>query len=415
MIGIRYALVACTLLAVTVPASAQDDTALALTLFEDGKRLVDAQDYPKACPKFSASYKLVPKLGTLLNLADCYEKSGKTASAWARFSEAITIAERANQPERAAFAKQHADDLAPQLSTLTLVAPKATPGLVVTRDGTAMPAATLGLPVPIDPGDHTIEASAPKKNPWSTNVAVGKSEAKRFEIPGLEDAPEPPPLPTAAPPCEEGDASCGRPFENRKRFIQARAGGGFSVGGFLGKPPAAPFGSGATNYEGAHYSVGGGAEGGLSVLFGLQKFPAGVPGFFSGVLVEPLLGFFGAATIGTRPISQDTGASGDFFLRLGTTLGYQLLWFPARNPITNHQRGFGFMVGYRPGVQYAFVRGAFFENNIEFTHGPVVALVFPDYFPRAVELVRSFLEVAFLHAPVTSAFFVTIGGGASFN
>ena len=176
----------------------------------------------------------------------------------------------------------------------------------------------------------------------------------------------------------------------------------------------APSGSGATNYNGARYSLGGGFEAGLSILFALQKFPAGVAGFFGSVVVEPLLGFWGGATVGVFPVTQETAASGDFFFRVGTTIGYQLLRLPALDPLTNHQRGIGFMVGYRPGAQYAFAKGGFYESNFELVHGPVLSLVFPDYFPRAVELVRSFLEVAFVHAPVTGAYFVTIGGGAGF-
>ena len=39
-------------------------------------------------------YRLDPGAGTLLNLGDCYEKSGRTASGWAAFREAVAVAHR---------------------------------------------------------------------------------------------------------------------------------------------------------------------------------------------------------------------------------------------------------------------------------------------------------------------------------
>src|SRR5436305_8717571 len=94
-------LVLSGLVAVASLARAQgDDTATALSLFEEGKKLAAGGSYAEGCPKLLASYNLVQKIGTLLNLADCYERQGKTASAWARFTEAATMAERAGQQER---------------------------------------------------------------------------------------------------------------------------------------------------------------------------------------------------------------------------------------------------------------------------------------------------------------------------
>src|SRR5947199_10568985 len=103
---------------VSVAASAQaqsDDTASALSLFEEGKKLATEGNFAEGCPKLLASYNLVQKLGTLLHLADCYEKQGTTPRAWARVTEAATMAERDAQTDRREAARTDADDLTPRL------------------------------------------------------------------------------------------------------------------------------------------------------------------------------------------------------------------------------------------------------------------------------------------------------------
>src|SRR5450432_3403221 len=59
-----------------------DDSAAAQALFDQGKKAMAALNYAEACPKLEESYRLQEALGTLLNLADCYQRQGKLASAW---------------------------------------------------------------------------------------------------------------------------------------------------------------------------------------------------------------------------------------------------------------------------------------------------------------------------------------------
>jgi hypothetical protein len=172
------------------PAFAQDNSAAVESLFNEGKRLAAAGSFAEACPKFLASYNLEARTGTLLNLADCYEKNGQLASAWARFVEVSTLAQRAGQAERADYGKQHAASLQPRLSMLTISVPHAAPAIQVKRDGVAVDAAVFGVALAVDAGDHVIEASAPGKEPWKGSVHVAGDAAKAsIEIPALTDAP----------------------------------------------------------------------------------------------------------------------------------------------------------------------------------------------------------------------------------
>jgi hypothetical protein len=187
------------------PALAQDNSATVEALFTAGKKLMTEGKVSEACPKFLASYNLDHRLGTLLNLADCYEQNGQLASGWARFVEASTLAQRANQPDRATFASDHAKELEARLSTLVIAVPAPAPGLTITRDGVPVDPGAFGVAVAVDGGKHTIAASAPGKTPWSGDIDVKTSnDHGTLGVPPLVAAPEAPPQRVSAAPASEG-------------------------------------------------------------------------------------------------------------------------------------------------------------------------------------------------------------------
>ncbi|WP_437781188.1 hypothetical protein [Sorangium sp. So ce1097] len=184
------------------------DPTLAQTLFEEGRRLMEAKSYAEACPKLAESQRLRPGTGTLLNLALCNEALGRTATAWGQFKEALFASKKEGNAAREAFAQEHISALEPRLSKIQLNA-ESTPGLLIRVDGNDIPAAALGTPIPIDPGTHEVEATAQGYSVWSTTVQVGDSaDLKAIAIPKLQPAPAP--ETTAAPPAPAPPAGAGR-------------------------------------------------------------------------------------------------------------------------------------------------------------------------------------------------------------
>lgn len=180
------------------PEPNETSNTAAESLFQEGRKLVEQKKYTEACPKFLASHKLAPAHGTLLNLADCYEKNGQIASAWARFHEAIALAQRLNRPDREKTARDRADKLESRLIRLTINAKDR--DVEVKLDGNALDSAVLGTPVPVDPGKHTVDANAKGKKPYSTSIDVSdKNRAPSVDIPALEDEPTAPPSGGADP------------------------------------------------------------------------------------------------------------------------------------------------------------------------------------------------------------------------
>src|SRR3954471_6278553 len=76
-----------------------EDKALALSLFAQGRELIAHGDYQSAATKFEGASNLLRTYGILINLAECYEKLGRTASAWSVWLEARSVAHAARKVE----------------------------------------------------------------------------------------------------------------------------------------------------------------------------------------------------------------------------------------------------------------------------------------------------------------------------
>lgn len=197
----RFAAPLALLCVLPLPAHAADDVtpvgrnpAAAQALFEEAQRRVAAGDYEQACPKFKASYALDAAGGTLLNLADCLEKQGRTASAWSHFKDALVQAQRDGRSERVQYAEQHIRALEAKLGYLTVQVPAASNvgGLTLQVDGTELASAAWGTALPVDPGSHLVRAEAPGFEPFEQNVTLGAEPGAQqtLLVPPLRAAPD---------------------------------------------------------------------------------------------------------------------------------------------------------------------------------------------------------------------------------
>jgi hypothetical protein len=158
-------------------------------LFREGRRLLEAHDYDRACPKLAESYRLDPATGALLALAVCHEGAGKLASAWSAYAEVAARSRVEGRGDREKAAREKVAALEPKLSTLTISVARGAdvPGLRVLRDGEEVGRATWGLAVPLDAGEHTIDASAAGRRDWHLKLTIGtKAERKSVEVPILD-------------------------------------------------------------------------------------------------------------------------------------------------------------------------------------------------------------------------------------
>lgn len=250
-----------TAVTAVAPARAQDaqTQAMGRALFNEGVALFNKGDYEAACPKLEASLKSYPGLGTRGKLAECYEKLGHYASAYAAYREVAQLAMRSGDLTREQVASERAKSLEPKLSYLTLVVAPGTDvyGMVIKRNGREVDRAKIGGAEPVDAGTVVIEVTAPGRKTFTTQVSVQPAQSQRLEIPALESSSILTGGGTTPPPGHDEPTTVrGDPPAWQKPLGLVFVGGGavaMGVGGVLGL-------AAKSKYDGA-FDKGGGCDG----------------------------------------------------------------------------------------------------------------------------------------------------------
>jgi len=237
-------LVACGVLCLPRHAEARDSAA-GEALYRAAKESARKGDWEKACAQLAESQRLDPAPGTLVNLADCEEHRGLVSSAGSHFTEVQSQFKPGDS--RAAYARDHAAALEKRIPHLTVkLQPGAPSSARVFRDEEELKGASLGVPLPVDPGTHVVM------------VRVGSAES-RFPVTAVESQtsevnvsapvetapPKPGPDTVAPPPVKAVDAPPSPPPSDRTAepprasrtlgFALVTAGGvGLVVGGVTG-------------------------------------------------------------------------------------------------------------------------------------------------------------------------------------
>jgi hypothetical protein len=213
---ITIAAMALTALAASGEARAESDaerTARAAALYDQAIKAMAAKQYAGACPKLEEVVKLEPEaLGARFRLAECYEASGRLASAWGAFLKVEAAAAKAGKGTQRAEAHERAERLKPQLARVVIVVPdeiKRLPALEIQRDGVEVTSAAFGAPLPVDKGKHSLSSTAQGKKRVEMQFTIEEDgQTLTVNVPPPPDAePAPPPAraqvrrqPSEAPP-----------------------------------------------------------------------------------------------------------------------------------------------------------------------------------------------------------------------
>lgn len=142
--------------------------------------LIAEAKFAEAIPRLEEAQRLDPGIGTQFNLAICYAKTGRLALAWKNFRQVETLAGAAGKKERAEAARVRLEELRPRLANVSVRLAGAG-AVTVSVDGEIVPTTDLAF-IPVDPGEHKVEVSAPGREPFEEIVVVTAAEGERHEV-----------------------------------------------------------------------------------------------------------------------------------------------------------------------------------------------------------------------------------------
>lgn len=215
--GIAAALVASVGLLTVAPAWAQtdDDRAGARVAATEGVKAINEKRWADAADLFTRAESLVHSPVHLLYLARAQEKLGRLVKARENYNRVIRERIGADSPEAfrqaQASAQQEVGAVEARLAAVTLTVQGEKGQVTVTMDGEKVPPALIGLPLPVDPGEHTFQASGTnlKSDPVSVTVTEGGKSAVTLIVksaPGSVDPFAPPATATTALPAANAAA-----------------------------------------------------------------------------------------------------------------------------------------------------------------------------------------------------------------
>jgi len=172
-------------------ASAQGDaqnTALARALFEEGVSLADQTRWEQAVDRFQRALALRDAPAIRFNLGHSLSRLGRLVEA----SEMLRTVE--GHPDSDDAVRVHAravrEDVEGRLAHLTIRLGGETAGVLVVLDDRELPEAALGVPVPVDPGEHRVVATRDGRVVARERASLGEAES-HVTVLRLDEGPIP--------------------------------------------------------------------------------------------------------------------------------------------------------------------------------------------------------------------------------
>jgi hypothetical protein len=187
--------------AMGAPPPSDADRATARELGAAGVAALDAKDYPTAVERLSRAIALYDAPTLRLARARALRGMGRLVSASEDYRAILLRTPSANDPpvvvQATKDAKAELPDVEAGVAHLTVT----TSGPAAIRvDGVDWPAAAIGVPRPLDPGDHLVEAAANGQQLQSQKITLSVGQTARVDIPVPAATGESPPPAQGAPP-----------------------------------------------------------------------------------------------------------------------------------------------------------------------------------------------------------------------
>lgn len=227
------AVAAALLLTMTAAAQPAPTNEAADVLFREGKALLDAGRLEEACRVLEESNRLEAAGGTLLNLASCYERRGRYASAERALSEAARLAEAAGREDAINFIKGRLAAVAPNVSVIRLKLDdrRSVQATLVEVDKSGVEVSGATIELRLDPGSHDVRVETEGMAVWRKTISL-EGEGKVVDV-AVEAPPPSAPAAIVTPPtAEPADDGMHRTFEI-VGIVGLGVGGSLLIGGAI--------------------------------------------------------------------------------------------------------------------------------------------------------------------------------------
>jgi tetratricopeptide (TPR) repeat protein len=156
-------------------------SAAAETLFDKGHEAMKAGDYDTACERFRESDRLEPAVGAKLNLANCEQQRGRFATSSQIFK--LVLSQLPPSDDRVPIARERVKDLEKKVPTITFeLVPGEYSDVTVKEGELVLRAASFGVPLQFDPGEHQFIVEAPGRKWRRYKVALEAAERRVLKV-----------------------------------------------------------------------------------------------------------------------------------------------------------------------------------------------------------------------------------------
>lgn len=190
------------------PPSTDHKLAAARKLFAEALKEEEDKKFDSALTKFRQVQQVKNTLAVRYRIASCLEGLGHLREAEREFRAIVDErAEKNDEADVQASAKDRALAIAHRLPHMTLhLSPRAPVDAQVTLDGQPLVGGALrGEPIPIDPGEHEIHATASGVPDFASRISVAEAGSVSIDLPldppaqTTSPKKDPPPPPVAPP------------------------------------------------------------------------------------------------------------------------------------------------------------------------------------------------------------------------
>lgn len=164
------------------------DVAAARTLGTEGVKLADQGKCDEAVDKLARAEKLHHAPMLLARLGECQVAIGKIVEGTENLQRVVREDAGSNAPSAVLAAKMRAQKVLeaakPKVAKLVIqvTGPAKPDSIVVKIDGDSVSSAYLGVARPTDPGDHTLDISAPGYKATSKKVTLGPGASESVSV-----------------------------------------------------------------------------------------------------------------------------------------------------------------------------------------------------------------------------------------